>query len=1018
MLVESRYGGPPSDGKLSDALSFGGMMWRNSFVSLFALLASSGVALAQSGTITGTVMSADGGQPVARAQVVVVGSTRGAVTGDDGRYTLVLDPGTYSLRIRRIGYSPDSANGVVVTSGGITTQNFRVTASAQMLTEVVAIGYGTAQARDVTGSVVTTTERDFNTGRVVSPEELIRAKVPGVQVVDNNEPGGSMTIRIRGGTSTGAFGASNDPLYVVDGVPLQVGGGASAGRNPLNFLNPRDIASMTVLKDASSTAIYGSRGANGVVIITTKSGSTGPSFEYTGSLSTSRVTGGPEMVNAAQFRAAVAQYAPSRTAMLGTANTDWLRAIEQDATGFEHTLAVSGRRDAMSYRLGLGYLNQTGVLQGTKVQRGSLSLNYSDRLFDRLNVRTNLKGSRTRDFFTPGGVLGNAVAYPSTQPILTDSGTYYEFRGAGGAPITLVPNNPLAILAQVQDQGTTLRSVGDVEGEYELPFLTGLSATLRGSYDVVRADRTTFTPTTVYSQLTGSTPGDIYRNIPEQQNTVVDAFAKYARDFGALASSFDLTAGYSTERFRGDYPSFNVVGLGSNLLGLYGIPTATEARPFYNVDETRLVSGFGRANWNVKDRYLFTATVRRDGSSKFALGNQYGTFPSAAFAWRVIDEPLLSGRTPLSDLKFRIAWGKNGNQSVGNYLSYLAYTYGQTTAQAQLGNQFVTTLRPGSIDPDLRWETTTSTNFGVDYGLFANRVTGTIDVYSKKTTDLLFDVPTAAGVALSNHIVTNIGSLQNRGFELAINAQLIDRGQTGFNWTANFNASTNRNKLLSIDRPGITRLLTGGIAGGVGTTIQVLQAGQPINSFLVYHQVGDTSGVPIYEDLNGDGIINSSDLRPFHSPAPKWILGHTSSLSWKSFDASATLRAYIGNYVYNNVASNLGYYDILSQANAPTNMHASVLTTGFSKPQYLSDYYVEDASFLRLDNLTLGYTFGAMRAAQALRLIQGARVFGTIQNVFTRTRYSGVDPTAGINGIDNNLYPRARTFVAGLSLGF
>jgi TonB-dependent starch-binding outer membrane protein SusC len=991
------------------------MMWRKTFVSLLASAVASTAALAQSGTIAGSVTTAEGGRPISGAQVSVLGTSRGGVTGEDGRYTIVVDPGTYRLRVRRIGFAPDSASGVVVTSGVVTTQDFRLNAQATVLGEVVSIGYGTVQARDLTGSVSTTTTKDFNTGRVVSPEELIRAKVPGVQVVDNNEPGGGISLRIRGGTSTTA---SNEPLYVVDGVPLQVGGGASAGRNPLNFINPNDIESITVLKDASSTAIYGARAANGVVIITTKSGKTGPQFTYTGTASTSRVTGGPDLVSASQFRTAVQQYAPSRSGMLGTANTNWLGAIEQDATGYEHNVGIAGRRDAMNYRLSLGYLNQSGVLKGTEVQRASLGFNYADRLFERLNVRANLKGSRTKDLFTPGGVLGNAIAFPSTQPILTDSGTYYEFRGAGGGAITGVPNNPLSILAQVSDQGTTLRTVGDLEGEYEFPFLTGLTATIRGGFDLDRADRTTFTPTTVYSQLTGSTPGNIYRNIPEQQNTVLDAYAKYAHQFEQFSSNFDITGGYSTERFRGDYPSFNVVGLGSNLLGLYGIPTAAEARPFYNVDETRLVSGFGRANLSLMDRYLFTATVRRDGSSRFALGHQYGTFPSAAFAWRIIDEPFFKGKTPLTDLKVRLAWGKNGNQSVGNYLSYLAYTYGQSTAQAQLGNEFVTTIRPGSIDPNLSWETTTSTNLGIDYALMGDRVSGSIDLYTKKTTDLLFDVPTAAGVALSNHIVTNIGSVQNRGVEFAINASLIDGGKDGFNWDANFNASTNRNKLLSIDRPGITQILTGGIAGGVGTNIQVLQPGVPVYSFLVYHQVGDTSGVPIYQDLNGDGIINSSDLRPFHNPAPKWILGHTSSMSWMGFDASATLRAYLGNYVYNNVASNLGYYNILTQANAPTNLHTSVLKTGFLKPQYQSDYYVEDASFLRLDNLTLGYTFGPMRGMNSFRIVEGARVFGTIQNVFTSTKYSGIDPTAGVGGIDNNLYPRSRTFVGGVSLGF
>ena len=410
---------------------------------------------------------------------------------------------------------------------------------------------------------------------------------------------------------------------------------------------------------------------------------------------------------------------------------------------------------------------------------------------------------------------------------------------------------------------------------------------------------------------------------------------------------------------------------------------------------------------------------RGDHSSKFSPGHQYGVFPSAAFAWRAINESFLKDRTPLSDLKFRIAWGKNGNLPFNNYSGYKAYTIGSVTAQPQLGNDFVTTIRPSQVDPNLTWETTTSTNAGIDYGFLRDRITGTIDVYTKKTTDLLFTVPTAAGVALSDRVLSNIGSLQNHGFEFSLDAKIIDAAEKlAFNWDANFNASTNRNKLLTIGRPGITQILTGGIAGGVGTNIQVLQPGVPVMSFLVFHQIGDTAGVPIYQDINKDGIINSSDLRPFHNPAPKWILGHTSSFTWLGFDASTTLRAYLGNYVYNNVASNYGYYNILTQGNAPTNLHSSVLKTGFIAPQYQSDYYVEDASFIRMDNLTLGYTFGPMRSMNALHVVEGARVFGTIQNVFTSTKYTGIDPTAGLNGIDNNLYPRSRTFVGGLSLGF
>jgi len=994
-------------------------MWRKTFVSLLASLVASGTALAQSGTITGAVTTADGGRPVSGAQVSVIGTSRGGVTGEDGRYTIVVDAGTYRLRVRRIGFSPDSASGVVVTAGGITTQDFQMKAQATVLGEVVSIGYGTTQARDLTGAVSTTTSDQFNKGRVVSPAELIRAKVPGVQVIDNNEPGGGIAIRVRGGTSTGNFGAPNEPLYVVDGVPLEVGGGASAGRNPMNFINPNDIETITILKDASSTAIYGSRGANGVVMITTKSGSSGPQFSYTGTASTSRVTSSPDLVGAADFRAAVAQYAPYRSSMLGNANTDWLKAVEQDASGIEHNLGLAGRHDAMNYRLGAGYLDQSGVLRGTETQRASLTFNYSDRLFDRLTVRTNLKGSRTKDQFTPGGVLGNAVAFPSTQPIVTDSGTYYEFRGPGGSAITGVPNNPLAILSQVQEVGTMLRSIGDVEGAYDVPFLSGLTATVRGSFDLDRADHEGFTPTTVYSQLRSSTPGNVYQYINEEQKTVLDAFAKYSHDLSQFRSSFDVTGGYSAERFYGSYPSYSASGLTTNLLGLYGVPVAVQSTPYFNINETRLVSGFARANWNLMDRYLFTGTIRGDRSSKFAPGYQYGTFPSAAFAWRISDEPFFKDKTPFSTLKFRAAWGKNGNQPNLNYRAYLNYTYGQVTAAPQLGQEFVPTIRPASIDQRLHWETNTSTNLGLDYGFVGDRITGTVDVYTKKTTNLLFVVPTAAGVALSNNILTNIGSMQDRGFEFAIDARLVDGSNGAFRWDANFNASTSRNKLLTIGRPGVTQILTGGISGGVGTNIQVLQEGQPINSFLVYHQIGDTAGVPIYEDRNKDGIINSLDLRPFHNPAPKWMLGHTSNFSWKGFDASTTLRAYLGNYVYNNVASNLGYYNILTLGNAPTNMSTSVLKTHFITPQYQSDYYVEDASFLRMDNLTLGYTFGPMmQGIDAFRFVEGARVFGTIQNVFTATKYSGVDPTAGENGIDNNLYPRSRTFVGGVSFGF
>ena len=373
-----------------------------------------------------------------------------------------------------------------------------------------------------------------------------------------------------------------------------------------------------------------------------------------------------------------------------------------------------------------------------------------------------------------------------------------------------------------------------------------------------------------------------------------------------------------------------------------------------------------------------------------------------------------------------MSWGENGNQAVGNYLAFTSYTFGQSTAQAQLGNAFVPTIRPSASDPNLRWEQTTSTNVGLDFGILSGRLSGAIDLYTKKTTDLLFNVPTAAGTALSNFITTNLGSVRNRGIELTLDAQLVDGGPRGLSWNANINASANRNRLLSINRPGITLIQTGGIAGGVGTNIQVFMPGEPVRSFFVYEHKRDASGKPVNTDQNGDGnvtdldlyvdrngdrIINTADLRPFHDPAPRWTLGHTSNLSWRGFDASTTLRAYLGSYVYNNVASNFGNYSVLTLANAPANLHASALENNFLRPQYLSDIYVEKSSFLRMDNLTVGYTLARLRG------VQSARVFGTVQNVFTLTDYTGVDPTAGVNGIDNNIYPRSRTYTFGMSAG-
>jgi TonB-linked SusC/RagA family outer membrane protein len=1011
-------------------------MRRTLLVSMAAAFLACAPLAAQAGRITGTVTSADGSRPLAGAVVTVAGSAARAVTGPAGTYTLQnVAPGARSVTAATLGHAAQTRT-VNVSADVVATLDFQLRPSAVAVEGLVAIGYGDQRARDRTGVVNAVTSEQFNQGRVVSPEQLITGKVAGVQVVDNNEPGGGISVRIRGGTSVNA---SNDPLYVVDGTPLQVGGGYSAGRNPLNFLNPNDIESVTVLKDASATAIYGSRGANGVILIRTKSGATGaPQFTYGFSGSTSQVTGGPDLVSAAQYRAAVQQYAPGNMTLIGDASTDWRGLVERDATGQEHNLTVSGAGSTANYRLSLGYLDQQGVLRGTDVRRVSGGLNYNQRLFeDRLSVRTSVKGSRSDDSFTPGGVLGEATNFAPTAPVYTTAGSYFQWNNPLGT------NNPLQELALVRDKGTTYRSVGNVEAQYRLPFLSGLSATVRGGYDVSRADRTIFSPTTVqYSvesptcvkQVVNDSPvttcgtGTLERRNPSATGTVVDAFGNYTRTIASINTDVDLTAGWSYENQEGMYNAFVSRGLNTDLLGAGGLPTYLQTDAYVNPDDRRkLASEFARANITFHDRYLFTASVRRDASSQFSPNHQVGVFPAAAFAWRLVDEPFMRGFSgTLSDLKVRVSWGVNGNQTFTPFQYLGTFTAGDNQSQVQFGNTFVSTIRPNGYNPSLKWEETRSTNVGADYGLWDGRVSGSVDYYFKKTTDLLFDTPVPAGTNFTNHVITNIGEVHNRGLELQVGARILEGGSRGgLTWDANFNAATNRNRLVRITGNGAEQILTGGIAGGVGSNIQVLRPGSPVNAFFVYEHVR-VNGKPVYADVNGDSTINEQDLyvdqngddvinqddrRPFHSPAPTWILGHTSNFGYRGFDLSTTLRAYLGNYVYNNLASNLGNYSVVT-GGAPGSLQASALETGFVKPQYFSDVYVEDASFVRMDNVTLGYRLRGFRGARDVR------VFGTVQNAFTLTGYSGIDPTSGLNGIDNNIYPRSRTFTVGVNLGF
>jgi iron complex outermembrane receptor protein len=973
---------------------------------LLAVLWATPLRAQETGIIRGRVTDGGTQRPLQGATISV--GTRSAQSRADGGYTLLAVPaGTGELRVRMIGYSPLNQS-VTVDAGQTLELDLAMTATAVNLAEIVAVGYGEQRAGNITGAVVNVTSDEFNTGRIVTPQALIQGKVAGVQVVDNNEPGGGLTIHIRGATSVNA---SSDPLYVVDGMPVGYGGGIAAGRDPLNFINPNDIESMTVLKDASAAAIYGANAANGVVLITTKKArQQGPDIEYSASISSSSITRTPAVLNASQFRAAVQAKAAWRVSSLGSANTNWYDQIGHNGFGQQHDVVVSGVGQSSNYRFSVGYLKQNGIIQTSSDERLSLGLNYNQLLLkDNLDIRANLRGSRSIDLYQAADVLGNAVAMAPTQPVHDASNPtgYWDWPTTGASA-----SNPVASLNRSANRGTTWRSVGNVLGIYHLPFLSGLSANINLGYDITQAKRQIFIPNDLAAQIRQG-QGLLSLANNNASNAVVESYLNYSAPIHAVPGNIDLTGGYSYTESHNDSPFFQETGLSSNLLGINGVPNATTVQNSTYVVDYKLISFFARLNYNFNDRFLLAASVRRDGSSRFGAGNQWGSFPSVSGAWRISQESFLKSITALTDLKLRASWAKTGNQAFADYQQYPTYTYSNNQAQYYFDGAYIATIRPSAVDPNIHWETTKATNVGLDYSLFNDRISGAFDWYSKNTSDLIFTVPVAAGTNFSNLVTTNIGTMRNKGTEFSINAKVLEPPGEGLSWTAGFVISHNSNVLLSINpNQSVTQIKVGAIGGGTGNTVQVLQPGYPINSFLVCKQFYQ-NGKPVentYVTASGGTVTGcTNDARPYHSPWPSVELGHTSNLGYRKFDLSFTLRAQLGGYVYNNIAASNGSYQNITQTNVtPTNMDASVLKTGFGVPQYLSDYYVQKASFLRMDNITLGYRFQYGGRPW--------RAYATLQNAFTITGYKGVDPTAGVNGIDNNIYPRSRTFIAGMSL--
>ena len=1001
---------------------------------------------AQDRVITGKVTDS-AGRGIAGASVSVKGlPSRGTTTSSDGNFSLSVPAASSTLIVSSIGYAQQE---LAITG---TTVNASLEAVASNLNEIVVIGYGTARRRDLTGAVTNISSKDFNRGAITTPEQLIVGKVAGVQITTNGgAPGAGSTIRIRGGAS---LNASNDPLIVIDGVPIDNGNIAGAA-NPLALVNPNDIESFNILKDASATAIYGSRASNGVIIITTKKGRVGkPKFNFSSQNSISTLPKKADVLTADEFRSFVTKYGTAtQVGLLGTANTDWQDEIYDNAFTTDNNFSVSGSmKSFLPYRISLGYLNQDGLLRTGNLNRKSVSLSLSPSLLNNhLKVDVNLKGAISSSRFADEGAIGNAVRFDPTKPVKTGSkrfGGYYEWLDPNSTTglRELSPLNPVGLLEQRRDESDVKRSIGNIQLDYKLHFLPEMRFNVNLGYDISRGEGTIRIPDSAASSYL-RTPDAKFGGVnnrykQDKSNTVLETYLNYTKDLKSIASRIDVTAGYSYQRFLRTVYNADRSATGKLYQqpdgSLDTIPTTGPrfdpysdktsngtlvSYPQYAVDkpENILISFFGRLNYTLKDRYLFTGTLRRDGSSRFSEENRWGLFPSAAFAWRIKDENFMRNSGLFSDLKLRLGYGITGQQEgIGLYDYIPRYTLSNAQAQYQFDTAYYYMYRPEKYNPNLKWEQTATYNLGIDYGFLNGRITGSVDVYLKKTKDLLSEINQPAGTGFGNRIIANIGDMENRGIEFTINTQAVRKKDLSLD--LGFNATYNKNEITRlefINDPSSPGNLVGGIAGGVGSTIQVHTVGYAKNSFFVYQQIYDKAGNPIeglFEDRNRDGQINDDDLYRYKAPDPAVFLGAYASVAYKKWDGGFTMRANLDNYVYNNRFSNTGTRrNIIDPLNFLANGTRNVLETNFEgtgDKYFFSDYFVENASFLRMDNIYVGYNAGSV-----LHKNTNLRLGATVQNVFTVTNYKGIDPEVP-GGIDNNFYPRPRNFVFSVNLNF
>ena len=955
-------------------------------------------------TVSGTVTESATGLPIPGVNVIVQGTTNGTVSNFDGEYSIDNvsegDVLTYSF----LGFATKE-----ISYTGQSTIDVQLDEDEATLDEVVVIGYGSVKKKDATGAVSSITPDEFNKGAVVAADQLIQGKVAGIQVINGGgSPGEGAQIRIRSGSS---LNANNDPLYVIDGVPVD-SGGIEGGRNPLATINQNDIESINILKDASATAIYGVRASNGVVIVTTKRGKSGEmNISYNSTYSYSTINETVDALNPNQFRSYItANGNDAQVSLIGENNTDWQDLIYQDAFGTDQSVSATGGKDFYNYRISAGFANYDGILKRDNFQRTTLSAALTFKfLDDHLKFNINNNSSIIESNYSNRGAIGSAISFDPTQPVFVDDqtyGGYFRWTNPNNNRLnTLAPANPLALINQTNNKGTAYRSIGNIQTEYKMHFLPELKAVVNLGYDMLSGrsyggEEVEF----VSLNADGERNPTSYNNEENKENRLMDLYLNYNKYYEGLGTQIDFTGGYNYQDFR--YPTTFFTDDGNGVI--------TEV-----TNETRLnlQSYFARLNLTQSDKYLLTLSIRRDGTSRFIEENRWGNFPAAAVGWKVNEEKFLEDSNVVSNLKLRGSWGITGQQAVGDiYPSLPLYQTGTNTAGYQFGNQFVTTIRPQPYNNNLTWEETETYNAGIDFGFFNERITGSVDAYERTTTDLLVFTNNPQGVGFSNADDYNIGTLENRGLEIAADVYPF-RGED-LTWRVGGNITFQESKITKltlIDDPNYEGIDVGGIGGATGNTIQNHQVGYAPYSFFVFEQAYGEDGRPldgVYVDRNEDGIVNEADKYRYRKPASDVYYGLNTDLNYKNWNFNMAWRGSWGNYNYNNVDSSLGFGDALLTFDTYLNNGVNdLLYTDFTQAQYQSDYYIQDASFVKLDNASISYTF-----PRFINDSNSLTVSATGQNLLIISDYDGIDPETF--GIDNNLYPRPMNFVLGLNFNF